>query len=258
MEKVVPAMTDPVLTAQWEEQLNQVEQGTLHLEQFEGDLGRWLNQLIDQIRQSANNKPRPSVALAVAASQTSALSAFTDKPTLLPCPLCASALRRISASTGAFWGCSGYPAGCRFTMDDKDGSPVAKTQTTDRPKPVERKAVTTTAAPGCECGKPMRLINGARGAFYGCSGYPECKKTKALTPEALSTASNAAIAVKVGQQCPMCEGKVTQRSSRGEAVLGCTKFPTCRFFRRVDANFSTLAGNATRAPALVSKKETNR
>jgi DNA topoisomerase III len=57
MEKVAPAMTDPVLTAQWEEQLNQVEQGTLHLEQFEGDLGRWLNQLIEQIRTNAQRTP---------------------------------------------------------------------------------------------------------------------------------------------------------------------------------------------------------
>lgn len=33
-------------------------------------------------------------------------------------------------------------------------------------------------APTCsKCGKPMRLIDGKRGEFYGCSGYPNCKNT---------------------------------------------------------------------------------
>ena len=32
--------------------------------------------------------------------------------------------------------------------------------------------------PTCECGRPMVLRNGSRGAFYGCSGFPQCRKTK--------------------------------------------------------------------------------
>ena len=32
--------------------------------------------------------------------------------------------------------------------------------------------------PTCECGRPMVLRNGKRGAFYGCSGFPQCRKTK--------------------------------------------------------------------------------
>ena len=33
-------------------------------------------------------------------------------------------------------------------------------------------------APLCECGKPMVLRNGKNGPFYGCSGFPLCRKTK--------------------------------------------------------------------------------
>ena len=34
-------------------------------------------------------------------------------------------------------------------------------------------------APECPaCGKPMRSRNSARGNFWGCSGYPECKATR--------------------------------------------------------------------------------
>ena len=32
--------------------------------------------------------------------------------------------------------------------------------------------------PMCECGRPMVLRNGKNGAFYGCSGYPQCRKTR--------------------------------------------------------------------------------
>ena len=34
-------------------------------------------------------------------------------------------------------------------------------------------------APDCpSCGKPMRKRNSARGPFWGCTGYPECKGTR--------------------------------------------------------------------------------
>ncbi len=34
-------------------------------------------------------------------------------------------------------------------------------------------------APSCpQCGKPMRRRRLARGDFWGCSGYPECKATR--------------------------------------------------------------------------------
>ncbi|NLF17786.1 MAG: four helix bundle protein [Lentisphaerae bacterium] len=36
-------------------------------------------------------------------------------------------------------------------------------------------------APACpECGEPMRRRHSARGDFWGCSGYPECKATRAM------------------------------------------------------------------------------
>ena len=34
--------------------------------------------------------------------------------------------------------------------------------------------------PMCQCGRPMMLRNGRNGAFYGCSGYPQCRMTREL------------------------------------------------------------------------------
>ena len=37
-------------------------------------------------------------------------------------------------------------------------------------------------APVCQCGKPMVLRKGRNGDFYGCSNYPQCRKTKEVNP----------------------------------------------------------------------------
>jgi four helix bundle suffix protein len=48
-----------------------------------------------------------------------------------------------------------------------------------------RVAARDTETPFCpECGKPMRRRHSAKGDFWGCSGYPECRATRALTPPA--------------------------------------------------------------------------
>ena len=46
-----------------------------------------------------------------------------------------------------------------------------------RPKP----ALSEHACPAC--GKPLVKRSGAKGEFYGCSGYPECKKTCPVKPD---------------------------------------------------------------------------
>ena len=44
-------------------------------------------------------------------------------------------------------------------------------------------ASSTGLSPVCiKCGTPMRLINGKRGPFWGCSRYPECRSTRNYGP----------------------------------------------------------------------------
>jgi DNA topoisomerase-1 len=69
----------------------------------------------------------------------------------------------------------------------------------------------------CEqCGKPMVKKIGRFGFFLACSGFPECRNSKALPladcPE------------------PGCGGKVVKKRARGRrGFYGCTKYPSCRF-----------------------------
>ena len=70
------------------------------------------------------------------------------------CPLCGKPLARRRGSRGFFWGCTGYPD-CRFTCEDRDGSPV-------RPD----------GAPRCpECGAPLRQVAIRKGPHAGSMAW---------------------------------------------------------------------------------------
>ena len=68
----------------------------------------------------------------------------------------------------------------------------------------------------CEkCGKPIVKKLGRFGYFLACSGFPECRNTKAIP---LAT-------------CPKCGGDVVARKAkgRGKEFYGCVKYPECDF-----------------------------
>lgn len=116
-----------------------------------------------------------------------------------------------------------------------------------------------------DCGKPMAIKTSRWGSqFLGCTGYPECKKTKPLTKDqkpvpddkptdekcekcgggmvikygrfgeylkcqAEDCGNNQPIVVKTGIKCPKCgKGEVVQKKSkRGKVFFGCNQYPKC-------------------------------
>lgn len=70
----------------------------------------------------------------------------------------------------------------------------------------------------CEkCGKPMVYRLGKYGKFLACSGFPECRNTKAIV-------------VDMGVKCKACGGNIIQKKSRGGRVFyGCSNYPECKF-----------------------------
>ncbi len=70
----------------------------------------------------------------------------------------------------------------------------------------------------CEkCGKPMVIKIGRFGKFLACTGFPECKNTKAITKE-------------VKAKCPRCGEKLLERKTRkGRTFYGCSGYPGCNF-----------------------------
>jgi DNA topoisomerase III len=178
LEKMVPQLVDPVLTAHWEEQLSQVEAGNLQLHQFEGSIAKWLGGIIEEIRDKAGT------AQIVGAEPT---GKPTTKPAPKPpagaqkCPSCGEGhmVQRNSAK-GLFWGCSAYPK-CRHSMADQDGAPVAKAAGAG-------KAATGNLAgqvcPTCGKGKlQLRNLKDSSKQFWGCSEYQNgCRHFVWATP----------------------------------------------------------------------------
>lgn len=69
----------------------------------------------------------------------------------------------------------------------------------------------------CEkCGKPMAIRHGRYGEFAACTGYPECKNTKAIVKT-------------IDVKCPEC-GKdlIAKRSRTGRVFYGCSGYPDCQ------------------------------
>lgn len=142
-----PALKDPITTAEWESRLEAIAQGKETLDGFLAEQIRVLPGLLAPILERVGTPAHV-------------------------CPDCGAALhRRKSKKDGSwFWGCSAYPA-CKVILPDDNGKPGKA-----RPKPV-------LSAYVCKaCGKPLIKRTGAKGEFYGCSGYPGCKKTYPVAP----------------------------------------------------------------------------
>ncbi|MDL2285508.1 type I DNA topoisomerase [Desulfovibrio sp. OttesenSCG-928-F07] len=90
----------------------------------------------------------------------------------IPCPKCQKPLRRLKNKTSGkfFWACSEEREKCGFTAPDDNG------------KLGQRKEVTMSEFMCPACNKPLILRSAISKKtkkpyeFFGCSGYPDCKK----------------------------------------------------------------------------------
>ncbi len=75
------------------------------------------------------------------------------------------------------------------------------------------------AGEDCEkCGEPMVYKLGRYGKFMACSGFPDCRNTKAIMKP-------------IGVSCPTCkEGQVVERKSKKRRTFyGCDQYPECEY-----------------------------
>jgi len=128
-------------------------------------------------------------------------------PTEIVCDKCARKMVIKWGRHGRFLACPGYPE-CKNTKEFVQ-------EASGQVKVVEPVASSTDK---CErCGKPMIVKNGRYGQFLACSGYPDCKNTKAIT---------------TGVKCPQpgCTGELVQkRTKRGRSFYACSRYPDCKF-----------------------------
>jgi DNA topoisomerase-1 len=121
------------------------------------------------------------------------------------CEKCQAPMVIKFGKNGEFLACSKYPE-CRSTKEferQSDGSIKAVEANNQTDEKCEK------------CSLPMVIKKGRFGQFLACSGYPECKSTKAIS---------------LGINCPDCGKPVAERrTKRGKPFYGCTGYPNCKY-----------------------------
>ncbi len=183
-----PEIVDVTFTAGMEEQLDQVEDGQVDwvrmLKAFYGPFKKTLKEAASSMRD-------------VKAQEI---------PTDITCEKCGKNLVIKWGRMGEFLACPGYPE-CKNTKD------FVRDPETGAIKVVEE-VPTDESCP--ESGHPLVVKRGRFGRFLACSGYPECRYTKAIT---------------TGIGCPQCgKGELAERrSKRGKTFFSCNRYPECTF-----------------------------
>jgi len=124
------------------------------------------------------------------------------------CDKCGKPMALKRSRFGQFFACTGYPD-CKNTKDPR----LLKAKIPDEPQ-----------TPCENCGKEMVLKSGRYGPFYSCSGYPDCKTIRKIGGKS-SSAPKA-----TGVKCPNCkEGDLVERTSRRGVFYSCSRYPKCEF-----------------------------
>ncbi|MFZ2314683.1 MAG: type I DNA topoisomerase [Gammaproteobacteria bacterium] len=77
-----------------------------------------------------------------------------------------------------------------------------------------------------ECGKPLSIRLGKRDRFIGCTGYPECSYTRAMTEQPAEASQDAELIE--GRSCPDCGGELKIKHGPYGKFIGCGSYPKCK------------------------------
>lgn len=197
-------LKDPVMTAQWEQRLEQIARDELTLDAFMQDqitiLPTLLNSVLSlPVTLLPTACPCPKCGRAMRKREDKKYGGFfwacsdpdchtflpdnngkpgapREKavPSEFPCPICNQPLYRKAKDGAPYWACynrEGHANGENVFLPDDNGKP-------GKPKPRTPRIVTEFVCP--DCGKPLLLKNGTSKTGktwerFDCSGFPQCK-----------------------------------------------------------------------------------
>lgn len=177
----------PDLSAIWEGQFQQIEDGELTPVQFVQQLSASMSEEIKRIRTDG----------------------LDLKVQIFRCPNCDRPLRLFAnGKNGPFWGCTGYKEGCKASFKDQGGAPALVRQEYKCP----------------ECTKPLRRIPSQTAPFWSCTGRPACNVT---LPDNHGAPGERKKQVVSQFKCQKCERPLVKRNQPGTAgrvFWGCSGF----------------------------------
>jgi DNA topoisomerase-1 len=196
-------------TARMEDQLDEIEEGKLDwrdamrgfYEKFASDL--------KIAEESIKNKKKASI------------------PTEHICEKCGSPMVIKFGRFGQFLACSNYPE-CKTTREISSIKP--KSDATDDASIQSPSSGENAEVPPCEkCGREMALKKGRFGAFYGCTGYPDCKNIRKI---AKGDQKPVAPPVELDELCPQDGANLVRRQGRYGEFISCSNYPKCDYVKR--------------------------
>ena len=198
---------NPTYTARMEEELDNIEEGKINwrdaLRNFYGKFSADLKSA------EANLKDQKKASI----------------PTDEICQTCGLPMVIKFGRFGQFLACSNYPE-CKTTREVS-----AKKTGVDGQLSENGESQTEEVAP-CElCGKDMALKKGRFGAFYGCTGYPECKNIRKIDKKSGATIA-VAPPVELDEICPKDKAKLVIRNGRFGEFISCSNYPKCDYIKR--------------------------
>ena len=152
-----PEILDVKFTADMEDKLDKVEQGSINWVELLKDFYKGFSQRLLQADDKMRSLRRDGV------------------PAGIDCNQCGSPMIIKWGKRGEFLSCSTYPE-CKNAKPfhyDEDGNI----------KVVEKVQPEVSDINCDKCGKPMVIRQSRYGKFYGCSGYPGCKNIKRMNKE---------------------------------------------------------------------------
>ncbi|MBP5230771.1 MAG: type I DNA topoisomerase, partial [Clostridia bacterium] len=206
MRDAFPHIVDYNFTAEMEEDLDAIEEGTKApedvLNEFYSDFEKQLESAEKTVDKEKYAPPKKELDLI--------------------CEKCGARMIERTGKFGRFAACPNYPA-CRNTKKLAP-EPGEQTKTEEPPvraqkpeKAPEKQEETVGPDPCPNCGGEMVLRKGPFGPFYACRNYPACRGTR---PYARDT----------GLSCPLCGKKLMLRQTKTKKTYyGCEGYPDCRF-----------------------------
>lgn len=202
-------------TARMEEELDEIEEGKVN---WRSALREFYDKFsVDLKRAEENIKKQKKVSI----------------PTDEKCENCGAGMVIKFGRYGQFLACENYPE-CKTTREVSSSRSKAQGQETEEG---DRQAA--AGAPQSEekiepcelCGREMALKRGRFGAFYGCTGYPECKNIRKIDKKS-GEAKQVAQPVELDEICPKDGAKLVRRQGRFGEFVSCSNYPKCDYVKR--------------------------
>ncbi len=196
---------DTEYTARMENSLDEIEEGKLNWREAMKSFYERFSAKLEAAQENIKGKKKQAI------------------PTDEVCEKCGAGMVIKFGRYGQFLACENYPE-CQNTRE------VGSKKSAESSEQTAEGSEEKVEIPECElCGREMALKKGRFGAFYGCTGYPECKNIRKIPK---GEQKPVAPPVELDETCPKDGAKLVKREGRFGEFISCSNYPKCKYIKQ--------------------------